>query len=120
MDAPFPLVYEGIEYASGVNLYVEPLYYSVPKWHVLFDFRTDLDPLHEFGAINGVLPGRSSEDAFNLRNLILRWSMPHCQCFWDNLPEAVEMFSEKAFSVRDLISTDQGDLTFQRSFSGNL
>ncbi len=80
MDAPFPLVFEGIDRASDINIYVEPLYYSVSKWHVLFDFRTDLDPLHELGAVNGMLPGRPSEDAYNLRNLILRWSLPHCQC----------------------------------------
>lgn len=38
--------------------------------------------------------------------------MPHCQCLWENLPEAVEVFAEKVFTAHDLIPTDQGDLTF--------
>ncbi|KJA12994.1 hypothetical protein HYPSUDRAFT_114460, partial [Hypholoma sublateritium FD-334 SS-4] len=79
-----------------------------------------LDPLHEFGAIDGILSRCSCEDAFNLHNLILHWSMPHCQCLWENLPEAVEVFAEKVFSAHDLIPFDQGDLTFYALHSDRL
>lgn len=116
----FPRVFEGIEQAAHIDLMVEPVQWSVNKWHVVFDLRNDLDPLHEFGAIDGILPGCSEADSLNLRDLVLRWSMPHCLCLWENLPLAVEEFASRKFTMHDLVPFDRKDVTFYSMLADRL
>ncbi|KAF8176550.1 hypothetical protein BJ912DRAFT_857340, partial [Pholiota molesta] len=111
MVAPFPRVFDGIEQAAHLDLYIEPLHWSVIKYHALYDPNSDVDPLHKFGAVDGYLPGRTPEECMELRDVVFRWTLPHNQFIWEDLPSAVETFAEYEFSVRDLIPTDLDDTT---------
>ncbi|KAF9471030.1 hypothetical protein BDN70DRAFT_820546, partial [Pholiota conissans] len=78
----------------------------------MFDACTDVDPLYEFGTVNGQLPGRTPEECLELHNVILHWSLPHNQFLWEDLPSAVETFVDYKFTSHDLIPYDQQDTTF--------
>ncbi len=112
LNGPFPRIFAGIVYINHLDVCIEPLLLSVQKWHARYVPGLDVDPLFEFGILDGHLPGRSIEDTAHFRNIVLRWSTPHCQCFWDLLPEAVEEFASRDFSVRDLIPVAHDDLSF--------
>lgn len=112
LDGSYPRILAGIRYVNHLDVCVEPLLLSVQKWHARYVPGMDVDPLFEFGILDGRLPGRSLEDTAHLRNIVLRWSTPHCQCFWDSLPEAVEEFASRNFTVRDLIPVAHDDLSY--------
>ncbi|KAF8182540.1 hypothetical protein BJ912DRAFT_854095, partial [Pholiota molesta] len=112
MVAPFPRVFDGIDQATHLDLYIEPLHWSVLKYHARYDPSTDIDPLHEFGAIDGYLPGRTPEECMELRDVVFRWTLPHNQFLWEDLPSAVASFAEYRFSAHDLVPYDGADNTF--------
>lgn len=111
-DNAQPRIFAGISYVNKLDITVEPLLLSVQRWHAKYIPGSHIDPLFEFGIVDGCLPGRSIEETAFFRNIVLRWSMPHCQCFWDSLPDAVEEFTSRDFTVRDLVPVAQDDLSF--------
>ncbi|EDQ99964.1 uncharacterized protein LACBIDRAFT_334598 [Laccaria bicolor S238N-H82] len=53
-----------------------------------------VDPLIFFGGIDGKLPGKSLEDSQGIRDLLWRWSAPHVQGLWVNLPTMIDSFPQ--------------------------
>ncbi|KAG6912410.1 hypothetical protein DXG01_014827, partial [Tephrocybe rancida] len=54
-----------------------------------FDPLIDYDPLLAYGAIDGVLPGKTGEESIELRDAIIRWT-PSLGTSMASLPEAIE------------------------------
>ncbi|KAG6905545.1 hypothetical protein DXG01_002080 [Tephrocybe rancida] len=75
---------------EGMNIPDEPLSASVARYHAPFDPLVDYDPLLAYGAIDGVLPGKTGEESIELRDAIIRWTHPHLGLVWASLPEAIE------------------------------
>ncbi|KAJ7256981.1 hypothetical protein C8J57DRAFT_961908, partial [Mycena rebaudengoi] len=47
------------------------------------------DPLIRFGAVDGKLPHRSMEESIALRDVLIRWTAPHMELQWENLPQGI-------------------------------
>ncbi|KAG6914322.1 hypothetical protein DXG01_001092 [Tephrocybe rancida] len=68
----------------------EPLCASVARYHPPFDPLVDDDPLLQFGAVDGILLGKTSEESIELWDVVIRWTQPHLGLIWATLPEAIE------------------------------
>ncbi|KAJ7106503.1 hypothetical protein C8R43DRAFT_841636, partial [Mycena crocata] len=67
------------------------------------------DPLTQYGAVDGLLPGKSSEEAMVLRDIIIRWTLGHRGWFWNYLPHAIADLAQIKFTREDLVPyQDQG------------
>jgi hypothetical protein len=86
-----------------IEVYDEDLSASVARYHATFDPLRDEDPLLAFGAVDGVLPGRTAEQSIAFRDLVIRWATAHRRWFWDSLPEAVAQLMKIKFSPQDLV-----------------
>jgi hypothetical protein len=92
-----------LAFGQAIEVYDEGLSASVARDHATFDPLRDEDPLIAFGAIDGILPGRTAEQSIAFRDVIIRWSTAHRKWFWDSLPEAVAQLKKIKFSYPDLI-----------------
>ncbi|RDB18869.1 hypothetical protein Hypma_014481 [Hypsizygus marmoreus] len=88
----FPLIFDNAHYS--IVLRDEPLQYSNFHYHPVYSPWVDEDPLAEFGAVDGFLPGRSLEESTLVRNLLIRWTAPHNDLIWMSLREAIASFIE--------------------------
>ncbi|EDR04737.1 uncharacterized protein LACBIDRAFT_330342 [Laccaria bicolor S238N-H82] len=87
-------IFEGIPTYEDVLIYDEPLSISLARYHPRFNPAVDDDPLIFFGGIDGKLPGKSLEDSQGIRDLLWRWSAPHVQGLWVNLPTMIDSFPQ--------------------------
>ncbi|KAG6913792.1 hypothetical protein DXG01_004291 [Tephrocybe rancida] len=85
-----PDILEGLCLPEGMDIPDKPLSALVARYHAPFDPLVDYDPLIVYGAINGVLPGKTSEESIKLRDAIIQWTRPHLALLWASLPEAIE------------------------------
>ncbi|KAF7334343.1 hypothetical protein MSAN_02379200 [Mycena sanguinolenta] len=90
-----------------IDLYKEPLIVSVARYHAPYNPEADdeEDPLLEFGAMGGVLPGMDAATSDLLRDAVIRYTRPHLQFEWTNLPELVrEVLDIDAATVPIVVS----------------
>ncbi|KAG6904377.1 hypothetical protein DXG01_010537, partial [Tephrocybe rancida] len=85
-----PDILEGLCLLEGMDIPDKPLSALVARYHAPFDPLIDYDPLIVYGAIDGVLPGKTSEESIELRDAIIQWTCPHLALLWASLPEAIE------------------------------
>ncbi|PPQ72970.1 hypothetical protein CVT26_014515 [Gymnopilus dilepis] len=88
-------VYTPLRRASA-HLCPEPLLPFSPLIH--------RDPLFEYGALNGKLPGRSQEETIKVRDILLRWTSMHKETIWDDLPSESESLKNAEIFRSDIIS----------------
>ncbi|KAF8194492.1 hypothetical protein K438DRAFT_1969101 [Mycena galopus ATCC 62051] len=55
------------------NIFDEDLAASLQKFHPVYDPLRDDDPLLSYGAVNGLLPGKTAEETMVLRDIVMRW-----------------------------------------------
>ena len=89
---------------SATRLYDEPLHTSVQNYCFPFNPLIHLDPLFEYGAVNGKLPGRSQEETITVRDILLRWTSMHKETIWDDLPSELESLQRAEISRSDIVS----------------
>ncbi|KAG6913907.1 hypothetical protein DXG01_003617 [Tephrocybe rancida] len=73
----------------------EPLCASIARYHPPFDPLVDDDPLLQFGAIDGILPGKTSKESIELQGAVICWTQPHLGLIWATLPEAIEDMTQR-------------------------
>ncbi|KAF8143742.1 hypothetical protein K438DRAFT_1515332, partial [Mycena galopus ATCC 62051] len=73
----------------------ESLAASLQKYHPVFDPLRDDDPLLAYGAVDGVLPGKTVEETITLRDIVMRWSQPHINLNWETLEEGIAQFKDE-------------------------
>ncbi|KAJ7458100.1 hypothetical protein FB451DRAFT_1046838, partial [Mycena latifolia] len=85
----YPPLFKGP--AAVFELYNEPLHSSVERYHELYDPESVLqyDPLVRFGALDGRLPNRSSEESIALRDVLIRYTSPHLELIWETLSDGI-------------------------------
>ncbi|KAJ7619331.1 hypothetical protein FB45DRAFT_713610, partial [Roridomyces roridus] len=79
----------------------EPLSSTVLRLHPPFDPVQDVDPLMDYGAVDGLLTGYTAEASMYLRDAIIRYQEPHNNFVWTgSLSEAIdELVSIDATSI---------------------
>ncbi|KAJ7077629.1 hypothetical protein B0H15DRAFT_805094, partial [Mycena belliarum] len=70
-----------------IDLYCEPLYASVERFHAPYDHtsESDDDPLLYYGAVDGELPDVISAATDCLRDAVIRYHQPHRNFLWERL-----------------------------------
>ncbi|KAJ7668764.1 hypothetical protein DFH06DRAFT_982847 [Mycena polygramma] len=95
------------------NIWDESLSNSVARYHPDFDPAKDDDPIAMYGATDGRLDGKTAEESINFRDIIMRWTQPHAQWYWDDLAEGVLWFSRRKFTREDLQAYgEKGDIVY--------
>ncbi|KAF8210237.1 hypothetical protein K438DRAFT_1554060, partial [Mycena galopus ATCC 62051] len=61
------------------------------------------DPLLSYGAVDGLLPGKTAEETMVLRDLVMRWVQPHINLNWETLEEGIRKFGEEKPSKHGLL-----------------
>ncbi|KAF8143406.1 hypothetical protein K438DRAFT_1516035, partial [Mycena galopus ATCC 62051] len=61
------------------------------------------DPLLSYGAVDGLLPGKTTEETMVLRDIVMRWVQPHINLNWETLKEGIQKFSEEKPSKHGLL-----------------
>jgi hypothetical protein len=87
-----------VAFGRALEVYDEDLSASVDRYHASFNPLCDEDPLIAFGAVDGVLPGRTAEQSISFCDVIIRWATAHRKWFWDSLPEAIAQLMKIKFS----------------------
>ncbi|KAJ7103669.1 hypothetical protein B0H15DRAFT_977057 [Mycena belliarum] len=92
-SAPSEQEYERFFSRRGIviDLYREPLYASVERFHAPYDptSTSDEDPLLYYGAVDGELPDASSAATEYLRDAVIRYHQPHRNFLWERLSDLV-------------------------------
>ncbi|KAF8217569.1 hypothetical protein K438DRAFT_1531477, partial [Mycena galopus ATCC 62051] len=63
----------------------------------------DGDPLIAYGAVDSVLPGKTTEETIAFRDVIMRWTQPHINLNWETLEEGINLFKEEKPSRHGLL-----------------
>jgi hypothetical protein len=92
-----------LSFGRAIEVYSEDLSASVARFHAAFDPIRDEDPLIAFGAVDGVLPGRTAEQSIEFRDIVIRWATAHRKWFWDSLPEAIAQLMKIKLIYQDLV-----------------
>ncbi|PPQ97940.1 hypothetical protein CVT26_002945 [Gymnopilus dilepis] len=103
-QAGYTLVFEGVPHMTSIRLYDEPLHTSVQNYCFPFNPLIHLDPLFEYGAVNGKLPGWSQEETVMVRDILLRWTSMLKETIWDDLPSELESLQNAEISRSDIVS----------------
>ncbi|KAF8135889.1 hypothetical protein K438DRAFT_1514017, partial [Mycena galopus ATCC 62051] len=63
----------------------------------------DDDPLIAYGALDGLMPGKTPEETIAFRDVVMRWSQPHINLNWETLEEGISQFKEEKPSKHALL-----------------
>jgi hypothetical protein len=96
------LIFGGIPTLREVDLRDKALHMAVMRYHRRYNPLTDYNPLLNFGAVDGVLPGCTLEASMLIRDVLIRWESPHLELEWNSLTEAVTLLTEKQFRPDEL------------------
>ncbi|KAJ7068937.1 hypothetical protein B0H15DRAFT_738642, partial [Mycena belliarum] len=66
------------------------------------------DPLLEFGAVDGMMPGKSAELTMQLRDVVMRYSLPHHNFYWNQLSQGISDMAKIKVSREDLVARQVG------------
>ncbi|KAF8146253.1 hypothetical protein K438DRAFT_1535626, partial [Mycena galopus ATCC 62051] len=80
------------------------------------------DPLLSYGAVDGLLPGKTAEETMVLRDIVMRWVQPHINLNWETLDEGILKFNEEkpvklgllVFKNQDQTSYSLGSFLLER------
>ncbi|KAJ7834168.1 hypothetical protein B0H13DRAFT_2369993 [Mycena leptocephala] len=75
-----------------VEVFDEEVRVSLLKYHPVFDPNCDHDPLTSYGAVDGLLPGKTAEEMISFRDIVMRWELPHINLYWETLEEGITSF----------------------------
>ncbi|KAF8177719.1 hypothetical protein K438DRAFT_1978319 [Mycena galopus ATCC 62051] len=81
----------------------ESLAPSLQKFHPVYDPLRDDDPFLSFGAVDGLLPGKTAEETMVLHDLVMHWVQPHINLNWETLEEGIRKFGEEKPSKHGLL-----------------
>jgi hypothetical protein len=70
--------------------------------------------------VDGVLPGRSTEQSIAFRDAVIRWAAAHRKWFWNDLPEAIAQLMKIKFSPQDLVVVHGVDGEDRTEYSLNI
>ncbi|KAJ7812345.1 hypothetical protein B0H13DRAFT_2383291 [Mycena leptocephala] len=88
---------------AGIELYDEDIGSSLLKYHPVFDPARDNDPLFEYGAVDGLLPGKTAEETIVLRDVVMHWELPHINLYWERLEDGISSFAAERPKYEDLL-----------------
>ncbi|KAG6905595.1 hypothetical protein DXG01_001778 [Tephrocybe rancida] len=103
-----PRLFEG---CPEVQLNNEPITCSVYRYHVPWDPATEYDPIIHYGAVDGIILGRSKEESDLVHDILICWSSPPKDCLWTDMNMALKDFSKISISLHDLKPYDGGKKT---------
>jgi hypothetical protein len=66
------------------------------------------DPLLLYGAVDGMLPGKTMDETHLLRFAVMRFNLPHRLWNWSSLEEGIEVFSSLHVNMQDLTAYNPG------------
>jgi hypothetical protein len=77
------------------------MYAPVMCYHHQYDLNSDYNPLIDYGALDGVLPGTTVKASMIIRDMVIHWEWPHLELEWERLPEAIAESALKHFRPED-------------------
>jgi hypothetical protein len=81
-------LFHGIPHLKHADAYEETLSESLTRCYHPWDPMDDEDdPLLEYGADDGALPGLTLEQTIPIRDIVLRWMAPHQYMVWRSLED---------------------------------
>jgi hypothetical protein len=107
-----------VSICAGIDLFDEEIGASLLKFHPVYDPMRDNDPLQDYGAVDGLLPGKTTEETISLRDIIMRWEFPHIHLYWERLEEGIALFKDEKPKYEDLLiyQSDKGPVYSLGSF----
>ncbi|KAF8132691.1 hypothetical protein K438DRAFT_1998422 [Mycena galopus ATCC 62051] len=75
--------------AHQIPVHDEDVGSSLLRHHTVFDPHLDYDPLLQYRADGGLMPGKTAEETIQLRDVIIRWESPHRNFNWRSLASGI-------------------------------
>jgi hypothetical protein len=99
-----------ISICCEVEVFDEEIGDSLLKYHPVYDPNCDHDPLTSYGAVDGLLPGKTTEETIAFRDIVMCWELPHINLYWETLDEGITSFGEQKPAHEHLLAyqTDKG------------
>ncbi|KAJ7898352.1 hypothetical protein B0H13DRAFT_2337526 [Mycena leptocephala] len=93
-----------------IEIFDEEVGVSLLKYHPVYDPNCDRDPLTSYGAVDGLLPGKTAEETIAFRDVVMCWELPHINLYWETLEEGIASFGEQKPAYEHLLvyQSDQG------------
>jgi hypothetical protein len=107
-----------VSICANIDLFNEEIGASLLKFHPVYDPMRDNDPLQDYGAVDGLLPGKTSEETISLRDVVMRWELPHIHLYWERLEDGISLFKDEKPKHEDLLiyQSDKGPVYSLGSF----
>lgn len=96
-----------ITLARDLDLHDEDIEASLLRYHPAYDPQIDDDPLLPYGAVDGILPGKTSEESMILRDVVMRWCLQHRNWNWDDLETGVREFYNLRVTTNNLTTYEE-------------
>jgi hypothetical protein len=95
-----------------IEIFDEEVEVSLLKYHPVYD------PLTSYGAVDGLLPGKTAEETIAFQAVVMRWELPHINLYWETLEEGIASFGEQKPAYEHLLvyQSDQGPVYSLGSF----
>ncbi|KAJ7795643.1 hypothetical protein B0H14DRAFT_2620706 [Mycena olivaceomarginata] len=84
-----------ISTCANCHILNEDLSASLLKFHPVYDPLWDDNPLLSYGAVDGLLPGKTAKEIMVLCDIIIHWAQPHMNLNWETLKEGIQKFKEE-------------------------
>ncbi|KAJ7667257.1 hypothetical protein B0H17DRAFT_1336134 [Mycena rosella] len=92
-----------VSLAREIEIYDEDLSSSLLRYHPVYNPLTDDDPLLPYGSVDEVLPGKTSEETMVLRDVVMRWNLPHRLWNWETLEQGVRDYDHARITQQNLM-----------------
>jgi hypothetical protein len=80
----------GVSHLLDFDLFDEPLTVSMKRYHSIYGQNNMEDPLIQYRAKGGIMARRSQEESNLVHNILICWTYPHIQMFWNQLVEYID------------------------------
>ena len=97
-----PHLFSHVPHLKSARAYKETLSESLMRCHHPWDPDNDPDPLMEFGAEDGVLPGLTLSQSMPFRDIVIRWMAQHQNLEWQSLEDYTQMLCAVNLTQEDV------------------
>ena len=97
-----PHLFSHVPHLKSAQAYEETLSESLTRCHHPWDPDSDSDPLAEFGAEDGALPGLTLSQSMPFRDIVIRWMAQHQNLEWQSLEDYTQMLCAVSLTQEDV------------------
>ena len=97
-----PHLFSHVPHLKSAQAYEETLSESLTRCHHPWDPDSDSDPLAEFGAEDGALPGLTLSQSMPFRDIVIQWMAQHQNLEWQSLEDYTQMLCAVNLTQEDV------------------